>query len=164
MKLRHYLNELFTSKVPIKVMWSGKDALNMSFMADEEKYHVYFSRELIHSGWFPEDFDTSKMEVEKYKGGFNAIAWNVNFQEMGFGSKFPSPFLVFSGVITAFKKFIKEKKPDIITFDASSPKLKKLYDKFVPHIEKMGFKRIRGDVVGRLSGLSQYVFLKKGII
>ena len=156
MKFENYLTELFTSKIPVDVIWNGKEAYNVVFHADDQKYMVFFTRELLHSGWF-ENIDTSKLNFEED----TAISWSVsfeNFDSLVYTGKSPSAFKVFSGVIAAFKKFLKAKKPTMITFDASAPGLKKIYDRFVPHIEKLGFKRIRGE---RLSGAAQYVFMKK---
>ena len=149
MRFEHYITEVFTTKVPIRVTWSGDNAWNVKFEADEETYEVYFSRLMV-----------GNLYSEKAK--INPNTWEVNFQEMGYAhpQNFPSAFKVFSGVIAAFKKFIKEKKPNIIVFDPSSAQLKKIYDRFVKPIEKMGFKRRKG--ADEISRLAHFVFVRKG--
>lgn len=119
MRLRNYMTEVFTSKVPVKVLWNSKDVWNAEFDVSGVKYYVYFTRYIMD-------------------GENNS--WGLSFEKQQI-DKDVSAFGVFSGVIAAFKMFLKEKKPVNLFFDSSDKSLKRIYDKFVPHIEKMGYRR-----------------------
>lgn len=129
----YYLIESLNLNTPIKVTANNKWTWQATFKVGEVEYR--FAADL------DDDLDDDPAE------------WGVTFWNMSVPSHFSSgstdltgdagtsSLKVFSGVASAFKQFIKAKKPDSFFFEADEPSRVRLYNRLAKIIsQKLNYK------------------------
>ena len=129
----YYLIESLNLNTPIKVTANNKWTWQATFKVGEVEYR--FAADL------DDDLDDDPAE------------WGVTFWNMSVPSHFSSgstdltgdagtsSLKVFSGVASAFKHFIKAKKPDSFFFEADEPSRVRLYNRLAKIIsQKLNYK------------------------
>jgi hypothetical protein len=124
MKFYNYINEKINLNIPVKVIKNSKDTWMATFEVDEVLYK------------FEANFDAD------FGPDFDEPAWGIVFWNMTISSRFSrgsakitgtmggKSLKVFSGVASALKAFIRDKKPNAFFFTAEEPSRIKLYKRF----------------------------------
>jgi len=129
----YYLIESLNLNTPIKVTANNKWTWQATFKVGEVEYRF--------AADYDDDLDDDPAE------------WGVTFWNMSVPSHFSSgstdltgdagtsSLKVFSGVASAFKQFIKAKKPDSFFFEADEPSRVRLYNRLAKIIsQKLNYK------------------------
>ena len=127
----YYITEKLDLNVPIKIAANNAFTWQATFEVDGEKYQ------------FVADLDDTDDEG----------SWGVTFWDMSISGTFTrgstritgkmgtKALPVFSGVASAFKKFIKQRKPDNFFFSAEEPSRVKLYNRLAKMLaQKFNYK------------------------
>ena len=139
----YYLIESLNLNTPIKVTANNKWTWQATFKVGEVEYRF--------AADYDDDLDDDPAE------------WGVTFWNMSVPSHFSSgstdltgdagtsSLKVFSGVASAFVKFIKQRKPDEFFFNAEEPSRVRLYNRLAKIVaQKSGYKMTKsledGDV------------------
>ena len=127
MRLQQYITEIFDSK-GIKVKKKEESMGTVIYMVEFDDFRYY-----VNFGIDPEDIGTED------EGTYNIVFDSMSnrgphddIMDIGTGNALK----VFSGVIKALRMFIREYKPERISFSAKQKSRQKLYDRFVKMVEK----------------------------
>lgn len=149
MRLKNYLTEKLKLNIPVKVTANNAYTWQATWEVDGKKYQ------------FVADWDEIDADVS---------SWGITFWDMSISGTFTrgstritgemgaKAFPVFSGVASAFKKFIEQKKPDNFFFSAEEKSRVKLYNRLAKMIaQKFKYKLD----AGLQDGDSFYDFIRK---
>jgi hypothetical protein len=116
MRLNKYINELFDTDLPVRILSQSSDSFIAKFTVGDEEYT------------FDADLDTNDGEwyITFMAGGREDITGTGNAAQ------------VFSGIIKLMKMFIKSYSPHTLAFHAKEKSRIKLYDRFAKMIK--GYK------------------------
>jgi hypothetical protein len=119
MRLLRYINELFDTKVPIKIISSDKWMHKYGFEINELEY-IFMAVKLSMS---------DKWTISFLLGGEDSLG-SVEIEDTGHAPQ------VFAAVSQCLKMFIKKAKPPRFMFTAKERSRIKLYDKFAKMIPR----------------------------
>jgi len=148
----YYLTEKLNLNVPVKVTANNAYTWQATFEVDGVLYR------------FAADFDDEPLPDE------DEVSWGVVFFNMSEPTRFgigsskvtgkmgAKALSVFSGVASAFKKFISDRKPDEFFFTAEEPSRIKLYNRMAKMISQKFNYKLKNY---RQEGDSIYEFTRK---
>ena len=148
MRLKQYLTEKIDLNIPVKVIANNAYTWQATFEIDKVLYR------------FAADFDDDPLPNEE------EVSWGIVFFNMseptrfGIGSSKMTGKMgsVFSGVASAFKKFIQQRKPEEFFFTAEEPSRIKLYNRLAKMISQKFNYKLKNY---RQEGDSVYEFTRK---
>jgi len=120
MRLKNYLKEIFDTKVSLDITHTTPKDYQIRFDVDGDEW-MFLARDHL----FADDWEIFFYRVEE-----TTNPWSLKGLSGGKAVK------IFSGVIAALTKFVKEKDPEYFHFNAEGASRIKLYKKLAQMVER----------------------------